>query len=75
MYFPKNGTVLSGFSLPKIVSSNNMLLSITQKDGYKLGSETLKLSNFSPRISFWVSSYTQNWVNHWFVEPNKVSVT
>ena len=52
-----------------------MLLCNTQKNGYKLGFETLKLSNFSPRMGFRMSFDTQNLVNYWFLEPNNMSVT
>ena len=45
------------------------------RNGYKLDFETLKLSNFSARMAFRMSFDTQNWVNYWFLEPDKVSVT
>ena len=47
------------------------MLLFTQRDGYKMGSETLKLSNVSQRISFGMILDTQDWVKYWFLEPNK----
>ena len=61
------GLVLS----TQIVSRNKMLLYITQRDGYKMGSETLELSNVSQRMGFRVSLDTTYWVKYWFLEPNK----
>ena len=48
-----------------------MLLFITQRDEYKVGSETLKPSNVSQRMGFRMSLDTQDWVKYWFLEPNK----
>ena len=55
----------------QVVSRNKMSLCITQKDGYKMGSETLKPSNVSQRMGFRMSLDTQNWVKYWFLESNK----
>ena len=52
-----------------------MLLCDTQRNGYKLGFEILKLSNFSPRMGIRMSFDTKNWANYWFLKPNKMSVT
>ena len=40
-----------------------------------MGSETLRVSNFSPIMGFILSFDTQDWVKYWFLEPNNVSVT
>ena len=39
---------------------NKMLLFIIRRDGYKMGSETLKLSNVSQRMGFRMSLDTQD---------------
>ena len=64
-----------GFEYPKLCQEKICYLCNTQRNGHKLDFETLKLSNFSPRMGFRMSFDTQNWVNYWFLEPNKVSVT
>ena len=53
------------------MSENKRFLCISQSNGYKMGSETLRVSNFSPIMGFMASFDTQDWVKYWFLEPNK----
>ena len=50
-------------------------LGISQSNRYKMGSETLRVSNFSPIMGFTASFDTQAWVKYWFLEPSNVSAT
>ena len=62
-YFPIKW-VLSEFRISRSVSRNKMLLYISQRNWCKLGSETLKLSNFPPVVGFGTSFDTQYWVKY-----------
>ena len=56
------------------LSRNKILLGVTQRNGYKLDYETLRLSNFSTRMGFRVSFDAHDQVKCEFLEPS-VSVT
>ena len=57
------------------VKKQDVIVYYTQRNGYKLGFETLTPSNFSKRMGFTLSFDSKNWLNYWFLEPNNVSVT
>ena len=57
------------------MSENKILLCISQSIGYKMGSKTLRVSNFSPIMGFMASFDTQDQVKYWFFELNNVSAT